>query len=65
MKYYKALKYLDLRVSPWVIIEGELFTETEYKKFGLNKYPIFEVIEISKFETYFCFNARYNVEVEK
>lgn len=59
MKYYKAMEYRDLNRVPWVITERELFTESEYKKWGLNKYPIFETVEISKFKTYFFFGVRY------
>lgn len=65
MIYYKVLKGLDIRVNPWVLIEGELFTELEYTRLNLHKYNVFDKVEISKRMTYISFGARFEIEGDK
>lgn len=66
MKYYKVTKEGDNRPvrfgSPNFFVGGELITEGEVKRLGvdrerLNKYT--EKVEVNKNKTYFCFGARF------
>ena len=73
MIYFKALrdaqrwefplKFFDTGRS--VLVKNEIFTEREYKKLNLCKYPeFFEKVTVSKKSTYFVFGARFSLEIE-
>ena len=66
MRYYKAKQYVDdPKVYGGVIIERELFTMNELKRYNMEKYiNCFEVVDIKPKNTYFCFGARFETEVE-
>lgn len=66
MRYYKAKQYVDdPKVFGGVIIEHELFTVNELKRYNMEKYiNCFEVVDIKAKNTYLCFGARFEMEVE-
>ena len=66
MKYYKAKQYIDdPQVYGGVIIEHELLTMNELKRYNMEKYiNCFEVVDIKPKNTYYCFGARFEMEGE-
>ena len=73
MIYFKALRDAQRWEYPLnfydterdVLVKNEIFTEREYKKFNLCKYPeFFEKVTVSKKSTYFVFGARFSLEIE-
>lgn len=66
MRYYKSKKYIDDNtVYGGVIIEHELFTSAELKKYNMLQFiDDFEAVDIKPKDTYFCFGARFEMEVE-
>lgn len=66
MKYYKAKQYIDdHRAYGGVIVETELFTTDEMKRYNLLMFlDNFEVVDTKPKNTYFCFGARFEMEVK-
>lgn len=66
MKYYKAKQYVDdPKVYGGVIIEHELFTMNELKRYNMEKYiNCFEAVDLKQKNTYFTFGARFEMEGE-
>lgn len=65
MKYYKAKQYVDdPKLYGGVIIQHELFTSNEMKRYNMVKYiECFEAVDIKPKNTYFVFGARFEMEV--
>jgi len=64
MQYYKVKKESDniKTGNSWFFVANELLTENDIKKRKLNKYMVdlhCTPINISKFNTYFFFGARF------
>lgn len=67
MKYYKVKKTADQKTVCNIttkkvittLFENELYTEKEIIKKGLTPYlDYFDIVEISKKDTFFCFGVR-------
>lgn len=69
MKYYKVLRKYDnveqlkkvngkIKYNGTILVGDELYTEKEFEKLA-NPRKMFEIVEISKFKTYFFFGARF------
>lgn len=65
MKYYKAKQYIDdHRAYGGVIVEDELFTTDEMKRYNLLMFlDNFEAVDIKSKNTYFNFGARFEKEI--
>lgn len=66
MKYYKAKQYIDdYRAYGGVVVEGEMFTTDEMKRYNLLMFlDNFEAVDIKPKNTYFNFGARFEMGEE-